>query len=65
LTPAGSPTITTTETARQATPTLPLHGAVWTAHVGQPFDPEGDLLNPAGIEAYFAKNVSAGSRKDI
>jgi hypothetical protein len=64
LTPAGSPTITATETARpaNATPTLPVHAAVWTAHVGQPFDPEGDVLNPAGIEAYFAQNGFAGTK---
>jgi hypothetical protein len=57
LTAAGSPTITANETFRQTkslaagTP----HAAGWTAHVGQPFDPEGDLLNPADIEAYFAQ----------
>ena len=57
LATVGSPIITATETAQQtnATPTLPVHAAVWTAHVGQPFDPEGGLLNPAGIEAYFAQ----------
>jgi hypothetical protein len=57
LTPAGSPTITGTETGRQVntTPILPFHAAAWTAHGGQPFDPEGNLLNPAAIEAYFAQ----------
>jgi hypothetical protein len=65
LTPAGSPAITAIETARQAAPTLPVHAAVWTAHVGQPFDPEGDLLDPAAIAAYFAQNGFAGTRKNI
>jgi hypothetical protein len=66
LTPAGSPTIPATETARQAnaTPTWPVHAAVWTAHGGQPFDPEGDLLNPAVIEAYFAQNGFANKERD-
>jgi hypothetical protein len=54
----GSPIITPTEMARQAnaTPALPVHAAVWTAYVGQPFDPEGEPLNPAGVEAFFARN---------
>jgi hypothetical protein len=67
LTPAGSPTIPTTERARQAnpTPTAPVHAAVWTAQVGQPVDPEGDLLDPAAIEAYFAENGFAGSKKNL
>jgi hypothetical protein len=64
-TPTGSPTIRATETARQATPTWPVHAAVWTAHVGQSFDPEGDLLSPAATEAYFAQNGFAGKRQII
>jgi hypothetical protein len=67
VTTVGSPTIPATETARRAnaTPTWPVHAAVWTAQGGQPFDPEGDLLNPAAIEAFFAHNGFAASRKNI
>jgi hypothetical protein len=49
----------------QGMASLPVHAAVWTAQGGQPFDPEGDLLNPAAIEAYFAHHGFAGSRKRI
>jgi hypothetical protein len=58
FTAVGSPTITATETGplANAMPILPFHAAAWTAHGGQPFDPEGALLNPAAIEAYFAQN---------
>jgi hypothetical protein len=63
LTPAGSPSITAPGTARytEGMATGTVQAAVWTAHVGQPFDPEGDLLNPVGIAAYFAQDGFTGS----
>jgi hypothetical protein len=63
LTPAGSPTITATERGRRpkslAAATVPA-----AVRVGLPFDPEAELLSPAGIEAYFAQNGLFGIRND-
>jgi hypothetical protein len=63
----GSPTNAATETGRQTQGmiTQTVYAAIWTAHGGQSFDPEGDLLNPAAIEAFFAHNGFAASRKNI
>jgi hypothetical protein len=67
LTPAGSPTIAATEPGRQTEgmTTQAVHAAIWTAQGGQPVDPEGALLNPAAIEAFFAHNGFTGSGKNI
>jgi hypothetical protein len=63
----GSPTIPATGTARQprgmAAATVPAAG--WTREVGQPLDPEGDVLNPAAIAAYFAQDGFSGRKKSI
>jgi hypothetical protein len=57
LTPAGSRTITALGTATQGTSpaTVMVDAAGSTARVGQPFDPDVDMLNPAGVEAFFAQ----------
>jgi hypothetical protein len=64
LPPTGIPAILETETARRtrrmATATVQAGGGI--AHVGQPFDPEGDLLDPAAIVANFAQDGFAGNR---
>jgi hypothetical protein len=66
LTTAGNPTITATETAMHthgiAAATVQTAGE--TAHVGQLFDAEGVVLDPARIEAYFAQHGFDGSEKN-
>jgi hypothetical protein len=55
---AGSPVIAATERARQSQglAAAPLRTVGWAERVGQPFDPEGDVLTSAGVAAYFAQD---------
>jgi hypothetical protein len=51
----GSPTITATDTATgsMGTTTVMVNARGLAARDGQLFDPDGDVLNPAGITAFF------------
>jgi hypothetical protein len=55
---AGSPVSAATERARQSQgqAAAPLRTVGWAERVGQPFDPEGDVLTSAGVAAYFAQD---------